>query len=876
MTGNEIRRKFLDYFEKHNHQIVRSSSLVPSDDPTLLFVNAGMVQFKRAFLGEEKRGYVRATTSQKCVRAGGKHNDLENVGYTARHHTFFEMLGNFSFGDYFKEKAIDFGWDLLTNGYGLPEDKLWVSIYLDDDEAHNLWNRNIGVPENRILRFGEADNFWAMGDTGPCGPCSEIHMDRGEEFGCGKPDCKVGCDCDRFLEIWNLVFMQFDRDVSGKLTPLPKPSIDTGLGLERLVSIIQDVPTNYDIDLILPVMNKVEDLSEKRIGESREADVAMKVIADHSRAAAFLIGDGVLPSNEGRGYVLRRIMRRAIRYGRNIGLTRPFLHETARVVFDIMKPEYPDLLEASAFITNVIKNEEMRFSETLDHGLKILNDGLADLRAKGQTRVSGDLIFKLYDTFGFPVDIIQDVVRDEELSLDMEGFDQYMAAQRERSRSVAAFAEISNAYKNLSAAGIMPEFVGYDKISCESKVLLLVEDGRETQKASAGQTVEVVAEVTPFYGEAGGQAGDTGKITGDDLDMEISDTIKDPTGLIIHRGNIVSGSVEKGETVTLAVDKSRRDATKCNHTATHILHFALRNILGDHVKQAGSLVAQDRLRFDFTHFSKTDPETLDKIETLVNQEIRKNTPVRIVEMDAEEAFKTDATALFEEKYGDRVRIVSLGDFSKELCGGTHTDMTGNIGFFKITGESSVASGIRRIEALTGAAAVEYIQKDLKIIHDSARLLKENPETVPERIKKILSVQKSLEKEVEQLKAKIAMRSADWTDEDIKSINDIKVLSKKVTVGTAAELRDLADRFKEKIKTGIIVLGSSADSKALLIVVVTKDLTDRFHAGKIVNEVASVVGGGGGGRPDMAQAGGTRPENLDQALEKVYEVVKTYV
>jgi len=875
MTGNEIRRKFLDYFKKHNHQIVRSSSLVPSDDPTLLFVNAGMVQFKRAFLGEEKRGYARATTSQKCVRAGGKHNDLENVGYTARHHTFFEMLGNFSFGDYFKEKAIDFGWDLLTSGYGLTEDKLWVSIYLDDDEAHELWHRNIGVPENRILRFGEEDNFWAMGDTGPCGPCSEIHIDRGEEFGCGMSECKVGCDCDRFLEIWNLVFMQFNRDVSGKLTPLPKPSIDTGLGLERLVSIIQDVPTNYDIDLILPVMNKVEDLSEKRIGESREADVAMKVIADHSRAAAFLIGDGVLPSNEGRGYVLRRIMRRAIRYGRNIGLTRPFLHETARVVFDIMKPEYPDLSEAAAFITNVIKNEEVRFSETLDHGLKILNDGLADLKAKGQTRVPGDLIFKLYDTFGFPVDIIQDVVRDEDLSLDMEGFDESMGEQRERSKSIATFTTISDAYKNLSARGIMPEFVGYDKFSCDSKVFVLVEGRKEIEEATSGnKMVEVVTEASPFYGEAGGQVGDTGKITGEDLDMEISDTIKDPTGLIIHKGEIVSGSIKKGEKVTLTVDKSQREATECNHTATHILHFALRSILGDHVKQAGSLVAPDRLRFDFTHFSQTNPETLDRIETLVNQKIRENIPVRIIEMDAEEAFKTDATALFEEKYGDRVRVVSLSDFSKELCGGTHTDMTGNIGFFKITGESSVASGIRRIEALTGEAAVEYVQKESKIMHDSARLLKESPETVPERIKKIMSVQKSLEKEVEQLKAKIAMRSADWAEEDVKSINDIKVLAKKVTVDKPAELRDMADRFKEKIKSGIVVLGSSADSKALLIVVVTKDLTDRFHAGKIVKEVASVVGGSGGGRPDMAQAGGTQPENLDQALEKVYEVMGT--
>ena len=492
MTGNEVRKKFLDYFEKHTHQIVRSSSLVPSDDPTLLFVNAGMVQFKRAFLGEEKRNYVRAATSQKCVRAGGKHNDLENVGYTARHHTFFEMLGNFSFGDYFKEKAIDFGWDLLTNGYGLPEEKLWVSIYLDDDEAHELWHKNIGVPEEKILRFGEEDNFWAMGDTGPCGPCSEIHMDRGEEYGCDRPDCGVGCECDRFLEIWNLVFMQFNREASGKMDPLPKPSIDTGMGLERLVALIQDVPTNYDIDLIRPIMQRVEELAETKLGKALESDVAMKVIADHSRAAAFLIGDGILPSNEGRGYVLRRIMRRAIRYGRNIGLTDPFLHKTAEVVFNIMKPEYPDLIDAKSYITNVIQNEEVRFSETLDHGLKILNDGLADLKANGRTLVPGDLIFKLYDTYGFPVDIIQDVVRDENLDLDMNGYDQAMKEQRVKSRKVTAFTKISEAYKNLSAEGVMPEFVGYDTTTCESKVLLLVQEGREVEEAVSGKSVEIV------------------------------------------------------------------------------------------------------------------------------------------------------------------------------------------------------------------------------------------------------------------------------------------------------------------------------------------------------------------------------------------------
>jgi alanyl-tRNA synthetase len=833
-----------------------------------------MVQFKRSFLGEENRGYVRAATTQKCVRAGGKHNDLENVGYTARHHTFFEMLGNFSFGDYFKEKAIDFGWDLLTNGYGLPEDKLWISIYLDDDEANDLWHKNIGVPEDRIVRFGEEDNFWAMGDTGPCGPCSEIHLDRGEAFGCGRPDCKIGCECDRYLEIWNLVFMQFNRDASGEMTPLPKPSIDTGMGLERLISIVQNVPTNYDIDLILPIMEKVEDLSEKKLGESPATEVAMKVIADHSRAAAFLIGDGVLPSNERRGYVLRRIMRRAIRFGRNIGLTRPFLHETASVVFDIMKPTYPDLSEAGAFITNVIKNEEKRFSETLDHGLKILNDGLADLKAKGQTRIPGDLIFRLYDTFGFPVDIVEDAVRDEEMGLDMEGFDEAMEEQRERSRSVAAFAEISDAYKNLSAAGVIPEFVGYDKISCDSKVLLIVEEGQEVQEATSGQMVEVVTEVTPFYGEAGGQVGDTGRITGDDLDMEVSDTIKDPTGLVIHKGKIISGSIKKGEIVALNVDRAKRNATEINHTATHLLHFALRKVLGDHVKQAGSHVAPDRFRFDFTHFSLTDFETLNEIETLVNERIRENIPVKIVEMDAEEAFKSDATALFEEKYGDRVRVISLGDFSKELCGGTHTDLTGNIGLFRIIDESSVASGVRRIEAVTGSAALAYSQKNSKVLQDTANLLREKPDAVPQRIEKILSHQKFLEKEVEQLKAKIASLSAGETEVEIKTINGIKVMARKVLVDNPAALRDLADRLRDKIKSGIVVLGSLAGTKVLLITVVTKDLTDRFHAGNIINQVASIVGGSGGGRPDMAQAGGTKPEKLDEALEKVYEVVES--
>jgi len=877
MTGEDVRQKFLKYFEKHNHQVVRSSSLVPQDDPTLLFVNAGMVQFKRVFLGEEKRGYVRATTSQKCVRAGGKHNDLENVGYTARHHTFFEMLGNFSFGDYFKEKAVEFGWDLLTDGYGLPEDKLWVSIYLDDDEAAEIWHKQAGVPEDRIVRFGEEDNFWAMGDTGPCGPCSEIHLDRGVEFGCGRPDCKIGCDCDRYLELWNLVFMQFNRDASGKMTPLPKPSIDTGLGLERMASILQNVPTNFDTDLILPIMQQVENLSGNRLGESDRTDVAMKVIADHSRAAAFLIGDGILPSNEGRGYVLRRIMRRAIRYGRNIGLVKPFLHQTVNVVIDIMRSAYPELEEGKAFITNVIENEEVRFSETLDSGLKILNESLKEIKAKGETKVPGQVIFKLYDTYGFPVDIIRDVVREENIALDMDGFDSEMAAQRERSRSVVTFAEMSEAYKRLSSKGVKPEFSGYDTLQSDSEVLLLVQDGVEVQEAGAGSAVEAITAVTPFYGEAGGQRGDVGTITGHgpnpSFEMEVSATIKDPTGLIIQKGKIVSGTIRRGDRAILTVNAANRGAIASNHTATHILHSALRQVLGDHVKQAGSLVAPDRLRFDFTHFSQIEAETLDEIERRVNQRIRENVAVQVQEMEAEDAFKSDAIALFEEKYEDRVRMVSLGTFSKELCGGTHTGRTGNIGLFKIVSESSVASGVRRIEARTGESALAHIRKLSEIVQKTAGLVKDKPEGVVQKVEKLIEHQKSLEKAVEKLKAELALKSTQAIEDGLKTINGIRVLSKIVCVDTPAALRDLADKFKDRIKSGVIVLGAKAGLKVFLIVVVTRDLVDRYHAGRIVSEIAATVGGKGGGRPDMAQAGGTKPENLQQALQKVYKVIE---
>jgi alanyl-tRNA synthetase len=873
MTGNEIRQRYLDYFQKHGHRVVRSSSLIPQDDPTLLFTNAGMVQFKRTFLGEEKRDYLRAATSQKCVRAGGKHNDLENVGYTARHHTFFEMLGNFSFGDYFKEKAVDFAWELLTVGYGLPAEKLWASVYLDDDEAYDLWHKRIGIPGSRMIRLGEEENFWAMGDTGPCGPCSEIHLDRGEAHGCGRPECDVACDCDRFLEIWNLVFMQFNRDASGNMTPLPKPSIDTGLGLERMASVIQNVETNFETDLIYPIIQRTEALAEKPFGQGESDDVAMKVIADHSRAAAFLIGDGVLPSNEGRGYVLRRIMRRAIRYGRNIGLTKPFLHETARVVFDIMAPAYPDLKTASAFITNVIENEEIRFSETLDNGLRVLNDTLSDLRAKRETQVPGDLIFKLYDTFGFPVDIVRDVVRDEGLTLDTIGFEQHMEKQREQSRSKISFTGISDAYRQLSASGEKPEFVGYGTLACESQVLLIVSDNQGIAEAEAGTPVEVVTTATPFYGEAGGQVGDHGTITAPDMEMAVTDTIKDPTGIIIHKGEVKRGRLKNGQTVMLTVDGERRNNVALNHTATHILHAALRDELGDHVKQAGSMVAPDRLRFDFTHFSQIDPEALERIETFVNARIRQNVPVAVAEMDMDAAMDSGATALFEEKYGDRVRVVALDTFSRELCGGTHTSRTGNIGVFKILSEASVASGVRRIEALTGSAALAHIQKTSRILQQVSHMVKDKPENVVNRVTATMAAMKSLEKETERLKTRLAEIQAEGSGGQAIEINGIKTIIQQVTVDKPAALRELADRFKDRLQSGIVVLGCEADGKALLIVVVTKDLHARFHAGKMIKTIASEVGGGGGGRPDMAQAGGTQPQHLARALDAARKLIE---
>ncbi len=875
MTGNDARKIFLEYFKKHNHQQVRSSSLVPQDDPTLLFVNAGMVQFKRVFTGDEKREYTMAVTSQKCVRAGGKHNDLENVGYTARHHTFFEMLGNFSFGEYFKEKAIEFGWDLLTNGYGFDKDKLWVSVYLEDDEAYDIWKDQVGVPEERIVRLGEEDNFWSMGDTGPCGPCSEIHIDRGKEFGCEDGNCAVGCDCDRWLELWNLVFMQFEKDEAGNMTPLPKPSIDTGLGLERVISVLQDVPTNYDTDLFIPIMDKVGELSGKKRNESDLVEVAMKVIADHSRASAFLICDGVLPSNEGRGYVLRRIMRRAIRYGRSIGLTKPFLHETVQTVFQIMDEAYPELKDSSAFILNVVKNEEEKFLETLDTGMKLLEATIADVKAdaSGENQTSiipGNVIFKLYDTFGFPVDIIADHVKEMNIDLDMDGFNAAMEEQKARSRSTKKFTGVGQAYKALTSEGVKTEFIGYDAVECTSNALILVKGDKEVQTAQKGDEIEIVTESTVFYAESGGQAGDAGTIGNENGVIRVLDTVKDPSGLFIHKGVVETGQAQKGETFTLKVDAVKRQNTALNHTATHILHSALRKVLGDHVKQSGSLVTESRLRFDFTHFSSISSEEIQSIENEVNEKIRENHSVETHEMDMDEAVKSGATALFEEKYGDVVRVVSQGDFSQELCGGTHTKRSGDIGVFKILSEGGIASGVRRIEAATGQSALDVIHKEQGLIESTAGLLKGAKEELVSKVETLLKDKKNLEKELESIKAKMASKSVENLEDDIKEVNGVKVVAKRVNIENPSQLRDLADKFKNKIGSGVVLLGAESNGKALLIAVVTNDLTKDYKAGDIVKNAAKIVGGGGGGRPDMAQAGGTKPEQLDKALESVFQ------
>ncbi|HIJ69302.1 MAG TPA: alanine--tRNA ligase [Deltaproteobacteria bacterium] len=882
MKTSEIRKAFLEFFNERGHAIVKSSSVIPHDDPTLLFTNAGMVQFKRTFLGEEKRPYSRATTSQKCMRAGGKHNDLENVGRTARHHTFFEMLGNFSFGDYFKEDAIRFAWEFLTGDMGLPKDKLYATIHEGDlemnlgadEEARRFWARYL--PEERILAFSTKDNFWAMGDTGPCGPCSEILIDQGPAIGCGRPDCKPGCDCDRYLELWNLVFMQFNRSQDGVLDPLPKPSIDTGMGLERIAAVIQKVPSNYDTDLFAPMMAKIEQLTGYKFGSSAEKDVSVKVIADHSRAAAFLIGDGALPSNEGRGYVLRRVIRRALRHGRFLGIDRPFMSEVAVSVIESMQDAYPELLENRSFITRVIQNEEERFNETLDNGLRLLQTEIRRLTDEKAQTIPGALIFKLYDTYGFPIDIVTDMSRELGFQVDEAGFHSLMEKQRDLSRAAwkgSGERQIPEVYRQICTRGLTTAFLGYETTQADSEIIAMISGGEEIGSAFEEMAVELITAATPFYGAAGGQVGDTGVITGTSGKIVVSDTVKLPGNLIVHVGKVESGSFHAGDTVHLAVDAQLRKDTEIHHTATHILHRVLRNVLGDHAKQAGSLVAPDRLRFDFTHFATVTPEEQARIERLVNDEIRRNQQLSVRVMELEEALKTGAMALFEEKYGDRVRLVEIQGFSRELCGGTHTHWTGELGVFLIIQETGIAAGVRRIEALAGRHALEYINRHRQVLNHAAEALKAAPWEVAERIDKILAQQRQMEKELEAFKATAAgRRSADLFDQT-EEIAGVRVLVTQIQADNPKILREINDKFKEKFAKGIAVLGAVSEGKVFLLAGVTQELTGRLHAGNLIKEIVKEVGGSGGGRPDMAQAGGNRPDKLKDALHLAEKLIR---
>ena len=874
-TGDAIRESFLKFFESKGHTRVASSPLIPKDDPTLLFTNAGMVQFKNAFLGLENRGYTRAATCQKCARAGGKHNDLENVGVTARHHTFFEMLGNFSFGDYFKEEAIAWAWEYLTDVVRLPKENLWVTIYENDDEAFKIWHEKMKVPADRIVRMGEKSNFWMMGETGPCGPCSEILYDQGEGTGCGRPECDVHCDCDRHLEIWNNVFTQFDRDESGKLTPLAKPSIDTGMGLERLTAVIQGKKSNYDTDLFTPIIRFVEKVSGKTYGQNADNDISIRVIADHSRAVTFLIGDGITPSNEGRGYVLRRILRRAARHGKMLGINKPFLNETAQVVIDMMKDVYPDLVEKASFITKMILNEEQRFMETLDAGLRILNEETEALKKEGKKVISGALVFKLYDTYGFPTDLTADIVKRDGFTLDNEGFEKEMEAQRERARGAwkgSGEEAVAECYLKASSSGITTEFCGYDKTkkdNAEIKAIFI--DGKPVETASEGQKAEIVLDNTPFYGEAGGQTGDTGFLKGSGFNFTVEDTKKPVENFIVHKGIVSKGEIKVGAKAKLVVDEERRKAIAANHSGTHILQAALKAVLGDHIKQSGSQVTAEGLRFDFTHFSKISDEEMKRIEEIANDMIRKNVDVKTEVCALEDALKTGATAVFDEKYGATVRIVKMGKMSMELCGGTHVKRTGDIGLLKVLHESAIAAGVRRIEAVTGRKAFKHFQKTDEELKRTAELFKAGSFDVYDRAEKILKEKRELEKEIETLKGKLAAKDSGDLISQAKEINGVKVLATEVSITDVKTLRDFGDKLRDKLGSGVILLGSKAGEKVMLLCMVTKDLAGKYHAGNIIKELAPIVGGSGGGRPDMAQAGGSQPENLSKvftALEKL--------
>jgi len=875
MTGTQIRARFLKYFSDRGHTVVASSGILPKNDPTLMFANAGMNQFKDCFLGLEDRGYYRAASSQKCVRAGGKHNDLENVGRTARHHTFFEMLGNFSFGDYFKKEAIAFAWEFLTEELGLDKNRLYVSVYTEDDEAADIWHLQEGVPRERIFRFGEKDNFWSMGDTGPCGPCTEIFYDQGPEAGCGGPECTVGCDCDRYMEIWNNVFMQFNRSVDGILTPLPKPSVDTGMGLERITAVMQGVTTNYDTDLLQGIIRHIERLSGKKYRANDKDDVSMRVIADHARAVTFLICDGALPSNEGRGYVLRRIMRRAARHAKMLGCTEPMLYNTVDAVRDMMGGVYPELLERESYIKKVVLAEEKRFAETLDRGLAILNDEVAKLRADGRKTIPGDVLFKLYDTFGFPTDLTGDIVESEGFDIDEAGFGICMERQREQAREHwkgSGEEGIAQVYKELHNRGVRSTFVGYDEMSAYAPVSAIIKSGIVVESAEAGDTVEVVTEATPFYGESGGQKGDCGSISTGNAHLDVIASSRPFTDLIVHRAVIKDGTLKSGDAADLRVSLPDRSATARNHTATHLLQTALRRVLGDHVKQAGSLVSFDRLRFDFTHFSAMSDEEIRRIEDMVNSFVMANDDVVTKQMNVSEAIEAGATALFDEKYGDTVRVVQVGDISMELCGGTHVRAAGDIGLFKIVSEAGIAAGVRRIEALTGFGALDFVWQMENEQRGIAALLKSEVGNSCGRLEKLLARQKELQREIETLQARLNVVACGDLLSQATLVQGVRLLAVKVQVEDIKALRDLSDSLKDSIGEGVIAFGAAIGGKANLLVAVTKNLSGSIRAGDIIKRIAPIVGGSGGGKPELAQAGGSQPDKLDEALAAVYTIL----
>jgi alanyl-tRNA synthetase len=855
-SSNELRQAFLDFFAERGHEVVASSPLVPGNDPTLLFTNAGMVQFKDVFLGLDKRSYDRAVTSQRCVRAGGKHNDLENVGYTARHHTFFEMLGNFSFGDYFKREAIRYAWDFLTQTLGLPAEKLWVTVFNDDDEAADIWLKEMKIDPERFTRMGEKDKFWAMGDTGPCGPCSEIFYDHGPDVPGGPPGTPDE-DGDRYVEVWNLVFMQFDRSADGTMTPLPKPSVDTGMGLERIAAVMQGVHSNYEIDLFA---NLIE-ATAKTVGVENDGSSSLNVIADHIRACAFLIVDGVLPGNEGRGYVLRRIIRRAIRHGKKLGTDEPFFYKLVAPLAEEMGGAYPELPKGRAHVEKVLQKEELRFAETLDQGMEILEEAIRDLSGE---RIPGEVVFKLYDTYGFPVDLTADIARERGLQIDTAGFEAAMDKQRDRARAASKFAASSEAAIRTDAAS---EFSGYEGTEAPGEVVALFRDGARVDSLAAGDEGAVILSSTPFYAESGGQIGDTGILAETGKLFQVVDTQKSGKA-IVHYGAVEQGEVEIGDTVEAIVDEERRQAIRLNHSATHLMHAALRQVLGDHVQQKGSLVAPERLRFDFSHYEPVTAAQIAEIEAIVNDEIRNNVAADTRLMSYDDAMQSGAMALFGEKYGDEVRVLRFGDFSVELCGGTHVERTGDIGVFKITSESGIASGVRRIEAVTGKGALEWIDARARSLAELSGLLRSQPDQAAVRVEQLLKRNRDLEKELAAAKQALITGQATDHSANVTEIDGIKVLATRMDGADAKTLREAVDRFKDRLQSAVVVLGSVDAGKVRLAAGVTKNNTGRIRAGDLIKPVAEKVGGKGGGRPDFAQAGGSKPEALDEALGAV--------